>query len=93
VCAANFSLIVGHLYKMGPDEILRRCVTEAKRPLILAESHEGIAGGHSVGKATGQKVLRVAFGGLPYIEMLKTILEHVTYAKELGNHPKEMKCH
>jgi hypothetical protein len=25
---ANFSLIVEHLYKMGPDEILRRCVME-----------------------------------------------------------------
>ena len=24
----DFSLIVGHLYKMGPDEILRRCVME-----------------------------------------------------------------
>lgn len=44
VRAADFSLIVGQLYKMGPDEILRRCVMEAKRPLILEESHEGIAG-------------------------------------------------
>jgi hypothetical protein len=35
---------------MGPDEILRRCVMEAKRPLILTEAHEGIAGGHYVGK-------------------------------------------
>jgi hypothetical protein len=43
VCAADFSLIAGQLYKMGPDEILRRCVMEAERPLILAEAHEGIA--------------------------------------------------
>jgi hypothetical protein len=28
VCIADFSLIAGHLYKMGPDEILRRCVME-----------------------------------------------------------------
>jgi hypothetical protein len=27
--------------------------------MILMESHEGIAGGHYRGKATGQKVLRV----------------------------------
>jgi hypothetical protein len=58
VCAADFSLIVGQLYKMGPDEILRRCVMEAERPLILAEAHEGIAGGHYAGKETAQKVLR-----------------------------------
>ena len=43
---------------MGPDKILRRCVMEAERPLILAEEHEGIAGGHYTGKATVQKVLR-----------------------------------
>jgi hypothetical protein len=30
VCAADFSLIVGQLYKMGPDEILRRCVMEVE---------------------------------------------------------------
>jgi len=28
VRVADFSLIVGQLYKMGPDEILRRCVME-----------------------------------------------------------------
>jgi hypothetical protein len=50
VCATNFSLIARQLYKMGPDEILRRCVMEAKIPLILRESHEGIEGGHYVGK-------------------------------------------
>jgi hypothetical protein len=30
---------------------------EAERPLILAKSHEGIAGGHYVGKEIAQKVL------------------------------------
>jgi len=37
---------------MGPDEILRRCVMEAERPLILTEAHESIAGGHYAGKET-----------------------------------------
>jgi hypothetical protein len=58
VHVAYFSLIVGQLYNMGPDEILRTCVMEAKRPLILAEAHEGITGGNYAGKATAQKVLR-----------------------------------
>jgi transposase InsO family protein len=43
---------------MGPDEILRRCVMEVERPLILSEAHEGIAGGHYAGKETMHKVLR-----------------------------------
>jgi hypothetical protein len=60
VHAADFSLIVGQLYKMGPDEILRRFVMEEELPLILIESHEGITGGHYAGKATTQKVLRAS---------------------------------
>jgi hypothetical protein len=46
VHAIDFSLIVGQLYKMGPNEILRRCGMEAERQLFLEEAHEGIAGGH-----------------------------------------------
>jgi hypothetical protein len=60
VCAADFSLIARQLYNMGPNEILRRCVMEEEIPLILAESHEGIARGHYAGKATTQKVLRAS---------------------------------
>jgi ABC-type antimicrobial peptide transport system ATPase subunit len=55
---AYFSLIDRQLYKLGPDEILRRFVMEAEIPLILEEAHEGIAGGHYVGKETTQKILR-----------------------------------
>jgi hypothetical protein len=58
VCVADFSLIVSQLYKLGPDEILRRCLMEIERPLILPEAHEGIAGGHYTGRETAQKVLR-----------------------------------
>jgi hypothetical protein len=58
VRVADFSLITRQLYKMGPDEILRRCVMEVERPLTLTKSHEGISGGHYAGKETTQKVLR-----------------------------------
>jgi hypothetical protein len=50
VRAVDFSLIARQLYKMGPDEILRRRVMEVERPLILVEAPEGIAGGHYTGK-------------------------------------------
>jgi Leu/Phe-tRNA-protein transferase len=45
-------LIKCHLYNMGAYRILRRCVLEHERPKILAESHEGIVGGHYAGKST-----------------------------------------
>jgi len=42
VRTTDFSVIVGHLYKMGIDEILRRYVPDFERDRILAEAH-GVA--------------------------------------------------
>jgi hypothetical protein len=58
VKVAYYQLIVGHLYNMGTDNILRICVLEHEMPRILEEAHEGIDGGHYAGKYTMHKVLR-----------------------------------
>ena len=42
----DYQLIAGHLYKLGVDNILRRCVMEHERPIIFEEAHEGIDGGN-----------------------------------------------
>jgi hypothetical protein len=42
--ATYYQLIAGHLYNIGVDNILRRCVTEHEHPIILAKAHEGIYG-------------------------------------------------
>jgi hypothetical protein len=52
VKVADYQLIAGNLYKMVTYNILRRCVLEHERPRILVEAHEGIFGGHYVGKST-----------------------------------------
>jgi hypothetical protein len=49
---ANYQLIAGHLYNIGTDSILRRCVLEHEWPRILAEAQEVIVGGHCAGKDT-----------------------------------------
>jgi len=59
VRAANFSLINGHMYKMGSDEIFHRYVPEHERYNILVEVHGGAMGGNYIGKEIVQKVLRV----------------------------------
>jgi hypothetical protein len=53
----NYQLIAENLYKLGADGILRRCVLEHERPMILIEVHEGIVGGHYAGKENMQKIL------------------------------------
>jgi hypothetical protein len=45
VRVADYQLIAGHLYKLGTNNIFRRCVMDHERPIILAEAHEGIVGG------------------------------------------------
>jgi hypothetical protein len=57
VRVVDYQLIAGHLYKMGADIILRRCVFEYEWPKILAEPHEGIVGVHYAAKDTAHKVL------------------------------------
>jgi hypothetical protein len=59
VHVADYQLIAGHLYKMGADRILQRYMLEHEIPRVLAEYHEGIAGGNYARKATMQKVLHV----------------------------------
>ena len=35
VSDANYQLIADHLYKLGVDNILRRCVMEHERPIVV----------------------------------------------------------
>jgi len=57
VRAAHYQLIVGHLYKMGLDEILRHCVLQYERNYVLWECHAGVARGHVGGRATARNIL------------------------------------
>jgi hypothetical protein len=52
-----YKLIAGNLYKLGADGILRCCVLEHERPMILEEEHDEIARGHYAGRETTQKIL------------------------------------
>ena len=52
VKASNFQLIMRYLYKLGPDEILRRCVQPHEQGKIMVEAREGVLGGKYGGRAT-----------------------------------------
>jgi hypothetical protein len=87
VRASYYQLIVGHLYKLGADKILRRCVMEHERPIILAEVHEGIAGGHYAGKATMCRRYCVQdYGGQQCTKTQKNTVRSVMFVNELGSH-------
>ena len=52
VRAIDFTMIARQLYKLGPNNTLRRYVLDHERSMILAEAHAGIACGHYLGKPT-----------------------------------------
>jgi hypothetical protein len=47
----------------------------------------------SQGERLRRRSYEMAFGGLPYTKMIRIMIEPVMYARELGNHPDEMKFH
>jgi hypothetical protein len=57
VKATNYQLIAGNLYKLGGYGILRQCVLEHERFMILEEARDGIVGGHYLGKSMTQNIL------------------------------------
>ena len=62
--ATPYSLINGFLYKMGLDDILRRCVLEHERDNIMYEAHYGPAGGHFQPDSTTKKIQQLGLVGI-----------------------------
>ena len=55
--STDLTLITGHLYKLGPDAVLRRCMMPHEKETIIRDAHSSTAGGHFAGKPTAQKIL------------------------------------
>ena len=55
--ASDYTLIVGHLYKLGADEVLCHYVFYYERPWVMSEAHAGVARGHYTGKENVCKIL------------------------------------
>eukprot|EP00253_Pinus_taeda_P025640 PITA_25640 len=55
--SAPFTWIGGNLFKIGSDQILRRCVREEEVFDILLTCHDGPCGGHFAAKSTAFKIL------------------------------------
>ena len=56
-----FTWTRGNLFKLGLDQILRRCVREEEVFDILLTYHDGPYGGHFVAKRTTFKVLQSSY--------------------------------
>eukprot|EP00253_Pinus_taeda_P005610 PITA_05610 len=59
--SASSTWIGGNLFKLGPDQILRRCVREEEVFDILLTCHDGPFGGHFAAKRTAFKILQAGY--------------------------------
>jgi len=55
--AAPYTLINGFLYRLGVDDVLRRCVLDHEKVGIMNEAHSGSAGGHFQADTMTRRVL------------------------------------
>ena len=56
--AADYTLIAGQLYKLGPYEIMHRCIFDHERQWVMAKVHAGVSGGHYVRKEMVRNILQ-----------------------------------
>eukprot|EP00253_Pinus_taeda_P020706 PITA_20706 len=59
--SASFTWIWGNLFKLGLDQIVRRCVREEEVFEILLTCHDGPCGGHFATKRTAFKILQAGY--------------------------------
>jgi hypothetical protein len=55
---APFTLMNGYLYKLGLNNILRRCALEHEREDMITEAHADPAKGHFQADTTARKILQ-----------------------------------
>ena len=55
----DYQLIADEHYKLGIDEILRRCILKHERDEIMRDAHEGMMRGHYAGNVAPHKIMHV----------------------------------
>jgi hypothetical protein len=91
VKATYYQLIVGNLYKLGANGILRCCVLEHERPMILKKHMTGLQEDIMQGRNCTKYFVHRDSGGLHFTKMKGILFSHAMYVKEWEIHPGGMK--
>ncbi|XP_072071663.1 uncharacterized protein [Arachis hypogaea] len=59
--AANYTVVIGQLYKRGILQPLLKCIKPGDTEYILRKVHEGCCGHHIGGKTLAQKIIRAGY--------------------------------
>eukprot|EP00253_Pinus_taeda_P035367 PITA_35367 len=82
--SAPFTWIGGNLFKLGPDQILRKCVREEEVFDILLTYHDGPCGGHFVAKRTTFKILEARYYWPTFHQYVKRYISQCEWCQRMG---------
>lgn len=88
-----FTIMNGYLYKMGPGDVLRRCVLDHEKWAIVEEAHVGPQGGHYHANTTIRKNLKARLCWPKLNKDCRAIINKCESVKGWFNHSESMLCH
>jgi hypothetical protein len=59
--ARPYTLYDDHLHKLGPDGVLRQCLTPIETFKVLKEFHEGLVGSHYGSNTIVKKIISISY--------------------------------
>jgi hypothetical protein len=77
-----YTLYDGHLYKLGPNGVLRQCLTPIEASKVLEEFHEGPIRGHYGSNMIVKKLCQHAIDGQLFTKTLPTCAKDVTFVND-----------
>jgi len=81
-----------HLFKIGANNLLRRCVTQEEDKNILWHCHNSPCGGHYGADKTVAKVLQSGFFWPTLFKDAHQHVQHCDQCQRMGVYQEEMKC-
>jgi len=73
------------LFRIGADQIIRRCIPDSEFPSVLSFCHDQACGGHFSGRKTAAKVLQCGFFWPSLHQDAHTYAKHCTRCQSLGS--------
>ncbi|KAJ9552032.1 hypothetical protein OSB04_016077 [Centaurea solstitialis] len=81
------------LFKLGTDQILRRCIPELEVVAILQQCHQAPYGGHFGGQRTAAKVLQSGFYWPTLFKDAHNFTQRCEECQRTGSISQKMRCH
>jgi hypothetical protein len=87
--SSAYTWVVGYLFKLYPNHILRRCIREYEVHDILHACHDEPCGGHYATKRTTYKILQVGYYWPTLHRDARQYTSHCDECQRMGKHTRK----